>query len=319
MKKTLAGINTATICFVKVYAGNEHDSLRIAQHTEVEIMKSRFVGAALRAAGIAAVPVAALSIAAATAGAQGYGQRELFDWHGNVDQEIRIEMQGGRAATMAMGPREMVGYDNARTISSVPSANGYVSVQMREGRGSADVVQQPSAQNGYTTIVRIRDPQGGRGQYDIAAFWQPANGNYGYGNSGAYGAYGQYGDNGQYGNYGGYGYPQQVIVQQPVYRRGTYQQPVYGNGGKTLPSGDRGTVYQGRDGYPANRGSDRYPAGNGQTGKTLPGEARSGQYGNQQGGYRQRGNQQAQNPQQGKTLPGQASTSQQNGRWQRDR
>src|SRR5439155_1197050 len=43
------------------------------------------------------------------------------------------------------------------------------------GRGQVDVVQQPTARNGYTAIVRVRDPQGGAGNYRINAFWQPVS------------------------------------------------------------------------------------------------------------------------------------------------
>ena len=219
-------------------------------------MTPRFVSTVLKTASMAAVPLVILA-ASVPAAAQS-GQRMLFEWRGDVDQEVRIQMQNGRTDVMPIGPRESVGYDNAHAIGSVPSVDGYVSVRMLEGRGVADVVQQPRAQNGFTTIVRIRDGESGRGQYDIQAFWQPngnygnyGNGNYnvgndrayndgsynydpyydpyyngqydGYGNyGGGYGAYGAYGAFGGYGGYGSYGgYPRTVIVQRPV------QRPVY--------------------------------------------------------------------------------------------
>src|SRR2546430_9919788 len=34
----------------------------------------------------------------------------------------------------------------------------------RSGRGSVSITQQPSQWNGYTTVVRVRDPQGGYGR-----------------------------------------------------------------------------------------------------------------------------------------------------------
>lgn len=238
-------------------------------------MTTRFVSTVLRVAGMAAVP-AAMMMASVPAGAQGAGQRALFEWRGNVDQEVRVQMQGGRTSVIGMGPREAIGYDNARALGGVPSTNGYVSVRMMEGRGRADVVQQPNSYNGYTTVVRIRDTQSGAGQYDVAAYWQPA-GNYGYGNSGVYsGVYnegqygngrydnGRYGNNGQYGTYGQYPYPPTVIVQRPV----------YGNegAGKTLPVPQRGYSYpssQARARYPAQE-VPGFPNANVQRGKTLP-------------------------------------------------
>ncbi|MEO7042523.1 MAG: hypothetical protein ABI035_09700, partial [Gemmatimonadaceae bacterium] len=206
-------------------------------------MTARFVGTLLKTASMAAMPV--VMLAASVPAAAQSGQRMLFEWRGDVDQEVRIQMQNGRTDVMPIGPRESVGYDNAQATGSVPSIDGYVSVRMLEGRGIADVVQQPRAQNGFTTIVRIRDGESGRGQYDIQAFWQPdgndGNGNYNVGNDraysndgynydpsydgynpyydpyyngqydgygtygGGYGAYGAYGGFGGYGGYGGYG------------------------------------------------------------------------------------------------------------------
>ena len=306
-------------------------------------MNAKFVGSVLRVASIVTVPIAVMSISA-TAGAQRGrqrgGQRELFEWRGRVDQEVRVEMQGDRSAVIAMGPREMTGYDNARAMSGVPSTNGYVSVQMRQGRGVADVVQQPSARNGYTTIVRIRDTQSGAGSYDVVAFWQPAR-NYGYGNSGQYGRYennGRYGDNGQYGdegqyddngrhgddgqygddgeygndgNYGRYGrYPPRVVIQQPVY------QPVYGGrraGGKTLPAPDRGSAYP-SDQYPGRGNNERYQRGNAQAGKSLPGDNQGRRSDRSRGDE----NQQGQSGQSGKALPGTNRSNHQQDGWQRE-
>ena len=45
-------------------------------------------------------------------------------------------------------------------------------MQVLNGRGDVDVIQQPSAQNNYTTIVRIQDPRSGSDNYRLAAYWQ---------------------------------------------------------------------------------------------------------------------------------------------------
>jgi hypothetical protein len=216
------------------------------RYLEELVMNTKRVGSFLGVASIAAIPLAALSISA-SAGAQGIAQRELFDWRGNVDQEVRVQMQGNRADVVPMGPREMIGYDNARAMGDIPAVDGYVTVQMREGRGYADVVEQPSAQNGYTTVVRVRDTQGGVGSYDVAAFWQPMSG-YGYGDNAQYGQYGNYDTYNTYGAYGNPGayqtYPQ-VIMEQPVYR--PEYRPVHGDrdniGGRALPAPERAHDY----------------------------------------------------------------------------
>lgn len=218
-----------------------------------------------RVARVAALPLAAIALPA-MAHAQRGSQRELFEWRGNVDQEIRIQMRGGRTSVMDMGPRENGAYSRVRPVSAVPATDGYVNVQVMQGRGRVDVVQQPSVQNGYTTVVRVRDRQGGAGSYDIAAFWQPT-GNSGYGNSGygnyGYGNYGGYGDDGTYGTYGGYGspYPARGGVRQPVYQSG---KPVPGTAQNTA-------VVYGRYPYPTSRVQPRTTP----NGKPLPGAAQN--------------------------------------------
>lgn len=218
-------------------------------------MQRIVVGTLGRALRVALVPLAAVVLPAAASAQRGVrqnGQRELFEWRGNVDQEIRIQMRGARTAVMDMGPREMTGYDQARAVSAMPAADGYVSVEMLQGRGRADVVQQPTAQNGYTTVVRVRDTQGGAGAYDVAAYWQPT-GNTRYGSAGNYGTYGTYG------NYG-----------RPYPNGGTVQQPVY-QGGKQLPgtaTQNAGVIY-GRYPYPAGTVQPRTTP----NGKVLPGQA----------------------------------------------
>jgi len=42
------------------------------------------------------------------------------------------------------------------------------------------VIAQPSARNGYTATLRIRDPRGGASRYRIVAYWEPPV-RYGYG------------------------------------------------------------------------------------------------------------------------------------------
>jgi hypothetical protein len=105
---------------------------------------------------------------AAAAGAQG---QQLFQWSGQVDQEIQLTMSGRNLTVAAIGPREP-GQGRSNVRSSIPRQSGEVTVQLAAGRGSVDVIRQPTAQNGYTTVIRIRDPQGGAGDYRVNAFWQ---------------------------------------------------------------------------------------------------------------------------------------------------
>ena len=140
---------------------------------------------------------AAVAAIAASAGALAAQQRALYAWTGRVDRELLLVMKGGNVdARTGFG----LGSDQGRfrVGTDLPRTDGSVDVRMARGRGSVDVVQQPSARNDYTAVVRVRDDADGAGEYQITTYWQPVNGGYagGYGNgNGGYGSDG----NGGYG------------------------------------------------------------------------------------------------------------------------
>lgn len=115
------------------------------------------------------VSVAALAVSASSLFAQG---RPLFDWSGRVDREVRITMHGRDARTQTAGrnPMERSRLDVA---SPLPQVDGRVSVRVQDGRGDVDVVQQPSARNDFTTIVRVVDRSNGTDNYRLTAYWTP--------------------------------------------------------------------------------------------------------------------------------------------------
>jgi hypothetical protein len=170
------------------------------------------------------VPLAAVALAGAAPMLFAQGQ-ELFEWSGRVDREVQITMRGNRLRTNDIGQTEP-GRSRSRAFSVLPRDDGQVTVQVLNGRGTVDVIQQPSAQNGFATTVRIQDPRGGADNYRLVAYWQTySNGEYigrgrgrgrgrdnrgyddrgrdngGYDNRGRdSGGYGNPGQNGQYGN-----------------------------------------------------------------------------------------------------------------------
>lgn len=135
----------------------------------------------------ASIPLA-LAALAGTATAQ-YGNRqqsarsELFEWQGQVDREIRIEMRRNQASVIEMGSNERT-RRRVRELSVLPNRPGSVYVQVLQGRGNVDVVQQPNARNGYTAVIRLRDPKGGASRYRIAAYWEGDRNGGGYGRRG---------------------------------------------------------------------------------------------------------------------------------------
>jgi hypothetical protein len=125
--------------------------------------------------GVAAL-VGVTSVAAAQWNQNGpRNGRELFEWRGSVDREVQIFMRGDRVWTRNVGRTEP-NNDRSRTLSTLPRQQGDVVVRLVDGRGDVDVIQQPSARNDYTTIVRIRDQRSGSDGYRLAAYWQGSAG-----------------------------------------------------------------------------------------------------------------------------------------------
>jgi hypothetical protein len=97
--------------------------------------------------------------------------QELFEWTGRVDREVQIVMRGNQVSTRNVGNSE-TGRARSRVMMDLPRRDGQVGAQLLSGRGNVDVIQQPSSQNGYTTIIRVTDAGGGSDNYRVAAFWQ---------------------------------------------------------------------------------------------------------------------------------------------------
>jgi hypothetical protein len=97
--------------------------------------------------------------------------QQLFEWSGRVDREVQIVMRGNSVRTNLMSQTE-TRQSRSRVMSSLPRQDGQVAVRLISGRGNVQVVQQPSRQNGYSTVIRVTDPSGGAANYRLAAYWQ---------------------------------------------------------------------------------------------------------------------------------------------------
>jgi hypothetical protein len=112
---------------------------------------------------------AALAVSASSLFAQG---RPLFDWSGRVDREVRITMHGRDARTQ-MAERSPFQRSRLNVETALPQRDGRVTVRVQDGRGDVDVIQQPTARNDYTTIVRVVDRSSGADDYRLTAYWMP--------------------------------------------------------------------------------------------------------------------------------------------------
>jgi hypothetical protein len=99
-------------------------------------------------------------------------QEQLFEWSGRVDGEVRIFMRGNDVWTQGVSGRQNR-QAGARVVRTLPAQPGQVRVQLVDGRGNADVIDQPSARNNYTAIVRVRDDGRRADRYRVVAYWQP--------------------------------------------------------------------------------------------------------------------------------------------------
>lgn len=93
-----------------------------------------------------------------------------FRFSGNVDDELEIRIQG-RDVQYRNIRGERLRNVQAALNGELPRRDLNVHVDRRSGRGNVDVVQQPSARNGYTAVLRVRDRNAGADYYDFDVTW----------------------------------------------------------------------------------------------------------------------------------------------------
>ena len=91
-------------------------------------------------------------------------------WKGRVDDDIRIRVRGGTADVETLGGTPY--YDSQPSFTaSLPPRRVTVRLQDKRGRGEIFIEQQPSRENDFTAIVRIRDTRGGASDYAFVLAW----------------------------------------------------------------------------------------------------------------------------------------------------
>ena len=149
------------------------DSHSLEEHMTLHrSLSSRVRRAAITTPACAALCFAAAHAGAAHAGAapapQAYGaDRALFTWTGRVDREVLIVVRGRDVSTRGFDARLP---NRTRVNSALPRTGANVVVQVNDGRGDVDVIEQPSARNGYQAVLRVRDPRAGADRYRLTAY-----------------------------------------------------------------------------------------------------------------------------------------------------
>jgi hypothetical protein len=93
-----------------------------------------------------------------------------MSWKGRVDDDVRITIRGGQADVETIGG---TAYYDATTnfTASLPPRRVNVSLNAKRGRGEVFIEQQPSRENNFAVVVRIKDPRGGASDYEFELSW----------------------------------------------------------------------------------------------------------------------------------------------------
>ena len=98
------------------------------------------------------------------------GRGGRMTWRGRVDDDVRIRIRGGSADVETIGGTP---YSDSQPnfFNSLPNRRVTVSLTMKRGRGEIFIEQQPSRENDFTAVVRIRDTRGGASDYEFELQW----------------------------------------------------------------------------------------------------------------------------------------------------
>jgi hypothetical protein len=98
------------------------------------------------------------------------GRGGRMTWRGRVDDDVRIRIRGGSADVETIGGTPY--YDGQPNFfNSLPPRRVTVRLTMKRGRGEIFIEQQPSRENDFTAVVRIRDTRGGASDYEFELQW----------------------------------------------------------------------------------------------------------------------------------------------------
>jgi hypothetical protein len=91
-------------------------------------------------------------------------------WRGRVDDRVQIYVQGSDTTSkLVTGAPVANGVFNF--TSPLPQRPVTVNLRKLKGRGSVEIIQQPSRNNGFTAVIEIFDSKGGAEDYEFEITW----------------------------------------------------------------------------------------------------------------------------------------------------
>lgn len=113
-----------------------------------------------------------LNLDSSNGGGQGpdSGRGGRMTWKGRVDDDVRIAIRGGRADVETIGG---TAYSDAQPNfeGSLPFRRVTVRLTVRKARGQVYIEEQPTRENNFTAVIRIKDPRGGASDYEFELSW----------------------------------------------------------------------------------------------------------------------------------------------------
>jgi|SRR5687767_2303291 len=100
----------------------------------------------------------------------GGGRGGSMTWRGRVDDDVRIAIRGGQAEVETIGG---TAYNDSQPnfSGSLPSRRVTVRLNVRRARGQVYIEEQPTRENNFTAVIRIKDPRGGASEYEFELSW----------------------------------------------------------------------------------------------------------------------------------------------------
>ncbi|HEX5965484.1 MAG TPA: hypothetical protein VFY51_06120 [Pyrinomonadaceae bacterium] len=100
----------------------------------------------------------------------GGGRSGSMTWRGRVDDDVRITIRGGSADVETIGGTP---YSDSQPNfnGSLPFRRVTVRLTVRKARGQVYIEEQPTRENNFTAVIRIKDPRGGASDYEFELNW----------------------------------------------------------------------------------------------------------------------------------------------------